>query len=129
MGNILDLSKRTALVTGAGQGVGRQVALHFAANGAGTVLVKDFLAERANTVAAEVEALGCRALPLQGDVTDFGQMQTLVGETMKRVGPIHILVNNAGNAGPTHSLAELRPFWETDPSEWSVGWAQISTAC
>jgi 2-hydroxycyclohexanecarboxyl-CoA dehydrogenase len=118
MSNILDLGKRTALVTGAGQGVGRQVALHFAANGAGTVLVNDFVRERADAVAAEVEALGCRALPLQGDVTDFAAMQRLVGDAAKRVGPIHILVNNAGNAGPTSSLGDLRPFWESDPDEW-----------
>jgi len=118
MTNILDLKKRTALVTGAGQGVGRQVALHFAANGAGVVLVNDFVRARAEAVAAEIEKAGGRALPLQGDVTDFAGMQRMVADAAAKVGPVHILVNNAGNAGPTHSLGDLKPFWETDPAEW-----------
>lgn len=118
MQNILDLRGHTALVTGAGQGIGRQVALHFAANGAHGVIVNDFVRERAEAVASEVEAFGCRALPLHGDVSDFEAVQRLVHDAEKRIGPIHILVNNAGNAGPKSSLGDLQPFWESDPAEW-----------
>ena len=51
MESILDLKGRVGLVTGAGQGVGRQVALHMAAHGAGGVVVNDFVADRAAAVA------------------------------------------------------------------------------
>ena len=51
--NILDLKGENALITGAGQGVGRQVALHFAAHNAGTVYVNDFSAERAERASSK----------------------------------------------------------------------------
>jgi len=59
--NILDLHGENALITGAGQGVGRQVALHFAAHNAGTVYVNDFSAERAGVVVEEIRSSGGRA--------------------------------------------------------------------
>ena len=82
--NILDLKGRIGLVTGAGQGVGRAVALRFAENNAGGVVVNDFRLQRASAVAAEVEKLGVKALPVQCDVTDFsfgdGNVRTGKGE-------------------------------------------------
>ena len=71
MSELLDIKGRTAFVTGAGQGVGRQVALYLAQHGAGAVVVNDFHAERAESVAAEVETAGAKALPLAFDVSDF----------------------------------------------------------
>ena len=62
--DILDLGGRVGLVTGAGQGVGRQIALHLAGHNAGGVVVNDVQLERAEAVAKEVEGLGCRALPV-----------------------------------------------------------------
>jgi 3-oxoacyl-[acyl-carrier protein] reductase len=118
MSDLLDLKGRVAVVTGAGQGVGRQVALHIAQHNAGAVVVNDFVAERARKVAAEVEAAGCRALPMPADVTNYGAVQDMISEAYGKYGRLDILVNNAGNAGPTNSLAELTPFWESEPSEW-----------
>jgi 2-hydroxycyclohexanecarboxyl-CoA dehydrogenase len=121
MNNPMSLSGRIALITGAGQGVGRQTALHFAANGCDTVIVNDYFADRANAVAKEVEALGSRAIVAQGDVTRFDQAGQWLPEAVSRAGGLHILVNNAGNAGPEGDAAHHPRFAETDPENWA-GW-------
>jgi 3-oxoacyl-[acyl-carrier protein] reductase len=112
--NILDLKGQNALVTGAGQGVGRQIALHFAAHNAGTVYVNDFSAERAAAVVAEVRAAGGRAEPLACDVTDFARLQSLVAPLA-----IDLLVNNAGNAGADPAKVGRGEFWEQSPEQWT----------
>ena len=117
-GDLVDLKGRNALVTGAGQGIGRQIALHLAAHNAGTVVVNDYYLGRAEAVAAEVRALGARAAPLEGDVTDFAAIHAMVARLEADGTGIDILVNNAGNAGPTHELGELPPFWETGEADW-----------
>lgn len=119
MKSILSLDGRIALVTGAGQGVGRQAALHFASHDAKAVIVNDYVADRAHSVAEEVRALGCQAFPIPGDVTDFGLMNELVRKATDDLGGLHILVNNAGNAGPTASIESFAPFWETGPDDWN----------
>src|SRR5262249_37689665 len=90
--NILDLKDENALISSAGQGVGRQIALHFAAHNAGTVYVNDFSAERAQAVVAEIRATGARAEAVACDVTDFARLQATIAPF-----DIHLLVNNAGN--------------------------------
>jgi 2-hydroxycyclohexanecarboxyl-CoA dehydrogenase len=119
MPNILSLEGRTALITGAGQGVGRTTALLFAQHGAETVIVNDFVADRAHAVVAEVEALGVRAIPLVGDVTDHVGIGRGTSEAIRLAGGLHILVNNAGNAGPNPETAGLAPFWQTGPEDWN----------
>jgi 2-hydroxycyclohexanecarboxyl-CoA dehydrogenase len=119
MDDILDLAGKRALVTGAGQGVGREIALRLAAFGA-AVVVNDYHADRATAVVGEITAAGGRALSAECDVTNFEHVQRMVGEAGQKMGGIDILVNNAGNAGP-----ELDPtdnavrFWETGPDEWA----------
>jgi 2-hydroxycyclohexanecarboxyl-CoA dehydrogenase len=120
MNNILNLEGQIALISGAGQGVGRQTALHFAANGCAAVIVNDFVEERANAVAREVRALGARAVTLVGSVTDYAFISDRVKEIADELGGLHILVNNAGNAGPNASFDSFPPFWETGPEEWNV---------
>lgn len=118
MTNILDMTGRTALVTGAGQGVGRQVALHIAAQG-GAVVVNDYHADRANAVAGEITELGGRAVGLRCDVTDLDEVTAMVEQGAAALGTIDVLVNNAGNAGPADNpLAHTPPFWETGPKDW-----------
>lgn len=119
MENILNLKGRIALITGAGQGVGRQTAIHFAAHGCAAVIVNDFVSERAEAVAGELRALGCRAEPLAGDITDFALMTRRIEELTQALGGLHILVNNAGNAGPTAASDNFPPFWETGPEDWA----------
>ena len=116
--NILDLKGRIGLVTGAGQGVGRAVALHFASNNAGGVVVNDFRLERAEAVAAEVEKLGCKALAAQCDVTDYNAVSAMFDTARKKFGAVDILVNNAGNAGPDPTAVVRKPFWEQEPKDW-----------
>ncbi|MBX9647040.1 MAG: SDR family oxidoreductase [Xanthobacteraceae bacterium] len=119
MDSILDLKGRIGLVTGAGQGVGRQVALHLAANNAGGVVVNDFYAERAEAVAEEVRRLGAEALAVVSDVTNYESVQEMVRQAESKFGRVDILVNNAGNAGPTQGLSGIKPFWETGPDDWA----------
>jgi 3-oxoacyl-[acyl-carrier protein] reductase len=116
--DVLDLSGRTVLVTGAGQGVGRQVSIDAAAHGA-AVVVNDFHQDRADAVAGEIIAAGGRALALRCDVTDFDAVTAMVATVEEHLGGIDVLVNNAGNAGPADdAMAAAPPFWESDPKEW-----------
>lgn len=119
MSNILDLGGKIALVTGAGQGIGRQIALQLAAHNAGAIVVNDFSETRAQAVADEVRALGVRAIPACCDVSDYAAVERMVRATEEESGVIDILVNNAGNAGPTSGFGSTKPFWETSPDEWT----------
>ncbi len=94
--NILDLKGRVGLVTGAGQGVGRAVALRFAENNAGGVVVNDFRLERAEAVATEVEKLGVKVIAAQCDVTNFASVTAMFEKVPATFGNVDILVNNAG---------------------------------
>ncbi|MCP4005070.1 MAG: SDR family oxidoreductase [bacterium] len=117
---ILDLKGRIALVTGAGQGVGRQVALHFGAHGAGGVVVNDARLERAEAVAKEVEALGVRALAIGADVTDREAVNEMTRRAAADLGPVGILVNNAGNMGIDPAQVEPKPFWDASRESWDA---------
>jgi 3-oxoacyl-[acyl-carrier protein] reductase len=119
MSDVLDLGGRVALVTGAGQGVGRQIALHLAAHKAGGVVVNDYVLERAEAVATEIRGHGGKAVALRADVTDLASVKDMVAKAEKELGPIGVLVNNAGNAGATPSPDARRPFWETGPEAWN----------
>lgn len=114
----LDLGGQSALVTGAGQGAGRAIALALARHGAGSVAVNDFVLERAERVAAEIEAMGVRAVAVQADVGDHASVTAAFTKARAALGPITLLVNNAGNAGPQNDIRQSPVFWETAPSEW-----------
>jgi 3-oxoacyl-[acyl-carrier protein] reductase len=116
--DLLDLGGQAALVTGAGQGAGRAIALALAQHGAGGVAVNDFVLERAAAVAAEIEALGVRAIPVQADVGDHASVTAAFEKARATLGPITLLVNNAGNAGPGATMGHSPFFWETKPAEW-----------
>ena len=116
--SLLDMTGRVALITGAGQGVGRAIALQMARENAAGVIVNDFFAERAEAVAEEIRAIGGKALGIAGDVSDLESVRSMIKTAEAEMGPIDILVNNAGNAGPTGFPSELPKFWETDPEQW-----------
>lgn len=117
MAPIIDFKGRVALVTGAGQGVGREVAMRLAACGADAVVVNDYYLDRAQSVVSELEAAGYKAIALQSDVADFQSVMQMMAIAHSAFGRIDILVNNAGNAGPD-AIGDLAKFWETDPTEW-----------
>jgi NAD(P)-dependent dehydrogenase (short-subunit alcohol dehydrogenase family) len=95
MSGAFDLSDRSALVTGAARGLGRAIALALAEAGADVALgLRDKAADHG--LAAEIEAKGRRALPLQLDVLDLGQGRAAVDAAIAAFGKLDILVNNAG---------------------------------
>src|SRR5271165_7022453 len=114
----LDLGGQAALVTGAGQGAGRAIALALARHNAGGVAVNDFVMERAAAVAGEVEAVGVRAVPIQGGVGHHASVMAAFERARAALGPITLLVNNAGNAGPGATMGHSPFFWETHPADW-----------
>ncbi|UTI66695.1 SDR family oxidoreductase [Paraconexibacter antarcticus] len=125
LSGLLDLTGQVALVTGAGQGVGEAVARMLAAQGA-TVAVNDYRAERADGVAADIEAASGRALGVQADVSDPESVQAMADLVTRELGPVDILVNNAGNAGADQSaLAPVPKFWESDPADWAP-WIDVN---
>jgi len=92
----LDLTGSIALVTGAGRGIGRAIALSLAAAGA-DVAVNDFADEAAcAAVVGEIEKLGRRGLVVMADVSDEGQVNAMVERAEAELGPLTIVVNNAG---------------------------------
>jgi 3-oxoacyl-[acyl-carrier protein] reductase len=115
----LDLGGQVAFVTGSGQGAGRAIALSLARHNAGGVAVNDFVAERAEAVVAEIKALGVPAVAAPADVGDYQSVRRAMSAAQESLGPITLLVNNAGNAGPVSPMAASSAlFWETDPQEW-----------
>lgn len=92
-----DLSGRVAVITGGGTGIGRGSALVLAERGADVVLAAR-RTEPLETTAADIEALGRRALAVPTDVTDPAACQNLVDRTLNELGRLDILVNNAGGA-------------------------------
>ena len=108
----IDLAGRTALVTGAGQGIGAGVAAALAKAGA-RVAVNDLVPERAEAMAASLREGGGDAMAAPFDVTDLAQVTGVVAG----LGSVDILVNNAGNAG-ADGWPGMVPFAETEPADW-----------
>ena len=88
---------QTAIVTGAGRGIGQAIALRFASRGANVVAAARTARELAETEAQALDA-GAVCRPAVIDVADRGQIQRLVSETLNAFGTVDVLVNNAGSA-------------------------------
>jgi len=90
------LDGKTAIVTGAGRGIGRAIAKELAQTGANVVINYSTSEGAARTLADEIRALGPQTLAVQADVTDFAQVGQMIRQTIETFGQIDILVNNAG---------------------------------
>lgn len=113
---MFDLSGRVAMVTGGGRGIGAGIASALAAQGA-AVVVNDFVPGSAESTVTEIEAQGGRAVAAAFDVTDYDACEAGARAGAEALGPIDILINNAG--GSPDGMWPL-PFLETPRDKWSA---------
>jgi NAD(P)-dependent dehydrogenase (short-subunit alcohol dehydrogenase family) len=105
---MIDLSGQVALVTGGGRGIGRAIAVSLAREGA-SVAVLARSADQLRETVATITAAGGHALAFPADVTDRPGVEAVVAQVESELGPINLLVNNAGVGGPIGPLAETDP--------------------
>jgi 3-oxoacyl-[acyl-carrier protein] reductase len=111
-GNAVRLKDKVAVVTGAGRGIGKTVALAFAGSGACVVAVDLALPPAEDTV-AEIKALGGRAIAVKADVSKWDEVKRMAEAAGREFGGIDILINNA-------AIADIKPkpFVEVTEEEW-----------
>jgi len=110
METILDLSGKVALVTGAGRGIGRGIALRLASHGA-DIAVNDLDPATAERTVKEVRELGREAIAVPADVSDGVQVKQMVDQAAARFEHLDILVNNAG-------ISLYRPILDCSEEDW-----------
>lgn len=101
---------KVVIVTGSGAGIGRATALRFAREGATTV-VTDVNVEAMKKVAAEIESIGSRCIPIRADGTKRDDVKNMVASAVDQSAKIDVLINNVGVFSP-------KPFLEMDERDW-----------
>jgi len=119
--NLFDLSGRVAVVTGGNGGIGRGIALGLAQAGSAVAVVARNQ-DKNERVVGELQALGVPALAVKTDLADRSQLPSVVQEVEKKLGPINILVNNAG-------IAVLGGVLELSPADWDRVFETNVNAC
>jgi NADP-dependent 3-hydroxy acid dehydrogenase YdfG len=119
------LAGQVAVITGAGRGIGRAVAQHFAADGASLVLASRTAGDL-KSVAEDAERMSVPALAVPTDVTDDAAVQRLVDRALEAFGRVDILVTAAG-------VASFGPVADSDPRDWDamlqVNLRAVMTTC
>ena len=110
------LKDKIAVITGAGRGIGRAIALAYAAEGADLVLAARSV-EALHETREMVEAQGRRALVVPTDLREEESVRNLAEQALAHFGHVDILVNNSGIAGPT------TPLWQLAPADWDETFA------
>ncbi len=105
------LGGKVAIITGGARGIGRQIALLFAKEGA-DVVIGDVNTQRAEKTRFKLEAGGSRSLALEMDVTDYGKVEEAVNKILDKFGRIDILVNNAGITKDNLILRMSQEDWD-----------------
>ena len=105
------LTGQVAIITGGGRGLGRAFAIALAGVGVAVAVVARSAEQVAETV-AQITTAGGRAIGLSADVSDRQAVAQMVSTVEQQLGPVDLLLNNAGIVSP------LGPLWETDPDEW-----------
>ena len=104
---------RVVIVTGAGQGIGRELSRQFAAAGA-TVVVADINRANADRVQREIESSGGKATSVAVDIGDKASVEAVAEAAVAQLGRIDVLINNAA----IFATLQKRPFWEIPFDEW-----------
>lgn len=108
----MKLNDRVCLVTGAGRGIGRAIALRFASEGA-KVVAAGPNADSINEVARQVRGRGGSAAAIRADVSDEASVKQMIASAIAEFGRIDVLVNNAGIIGPTAPATSIsREDWD-----------------
>ncbi len=107
----IDLNGQVAIVTGGGRGIGRAIAQGLASAGAQVAVVAR-TAEQLDETVALIEEAGGRAASFPADVTDQQAIERTVAQVEEQLGPVDLLINNAGASAP------VGPVWENDPDKW-----------
>lgn len=108
----MKLNGQVSIVTGAGRGIGKAIALSFAREGSHVAVVARTDSEIAS-VAEEINKFGVKALPIRTDVTDEVQVRSMVDRVIEEFGRIDILVNNAGYAKHAYVQDITNELWDT----------------
>jgi 3-oxoacyl-[acyl-carrier protein] reductase len=109
----MELAGKTALVTGGDRGIGQAISIALAKKGANVAVNYYTDARSAREVVDALQSLGVKAFEVQADVSDYAQVQDMIGIVVKEFGGLDILINNAGISGKHVKLSEI-PIDEWD---------------
>lgn len=124
----LGLKGKTALVLGAGGGLGSAIAATLAAEGA-RVALGDIDQQAAGAVAERIAAVGGSALALKFDLSDLAGIEAHIAEIEAKLGPVDVLVNNTGGPPPPPPPARTRAFGPRASTTWCCRSSPSPTGC